>query len=81
MSIRWKWGFFRACIVFAVLWIAAAAWIQISPPEPTDDDLRLAHVFDENKLAIFKTVACDFYIAITIKTSATTGLPFFFCPG
>jgi hypothetical protein len=27
MSIRWKRGFFRAWVVFAVLWIAAAALI------------------------------------------------------
>jgi hypothetical protein len=30
--ILWKRGFFRAWVVAAVLWIAAAAWIQIEPP-------------------------------------------------
>jgi hypothetical protein len=32
--ILWKRGFFRAWVVAAVLWIAAAAWIQIEPPLP-----------------------------------------------
>ena len=39
MSIRWKRGFFRAWVVFAVLWIAAAAWIQTRPLVPTPGDL------------------------------------------
>jgi len=39
MSIRWKRGFFRVWVVFAVLWIAAEAWIQTRPFVPTPDDL------------------------------------------
>jgi hypothetical protein len=40
MSIRWKRGFFRAWIVFAVLWIAGATWIQTRPPVPTGDPFQ-----------------------------------------
>ena len=36
MTIRWKRGFFRAWIVFAVLWIACVALIQSSPSTPSN---------------------------------------------
>jgi hypothetical protein len=32
MTIRWKRGFFRAWVVFAVFWIAVAGLIQLSKP-------------------------------------------------
>jgi hypothetical protein len=34
MGIRWGRGFFRLWAIFAVLWVAAAVWIDTRPPPP-----------------------------------------------
>jgi hypothetical protein len=38
--IRWKRGLFRAWVVFAVLWIAVAAWVQTRPLVPTGNPFQ-----------------------------------------
>ena len=37
--MRWKRGLFRVWVVLSVLWIAGAAWVQITPPTDYFADL------------------------------------------